>query len=32
VHFNIWTELHRDGEVRMLKLEYAVQLDAAIQY
>jgi hypothetical protein len=29
VNFNIWTKLRRDGEVRVLKLEYTVQQDAA---
>jgi hypothetical protein len=32
VNFNTWTELHRDGEVRILKLDYTVQQDAAIQH
>jgi hypothetical protein len=32
VNLNIWTELYRDGEVTMLKLEYTVQQDGAIQY
>jgi hypothetical protein len=30
--FSIWKELHRDAEVRILKLEYAVQQDASVQY
>jgi hypothetical protein len=29
---NVWMELHRDGEVRTLKLEYTVQHDASIQF
>lgn len=31
-NFNIWMDLHRDSEVRLLKLKYTVQQDAAIQY
>jgi hypothetical protein len=31
-NFNTWTKLHKDGEVRALKLEYAMQQHASIQY
>jgi hypothetical protein len=31
VEFNMWTELHRDGETKTLKLEYTVQQDGSIQ-
>jgi hypothetical protein len=30
--FNIWTELHRNSEMRKLEVEYAVQRDASIQH
>jgi hypothetical protein len=32
VEFSKWKELHRDGEVKILKLEFTVQHGASIQY
>jgi hypothetical protein len=28
----MWTELHRNSEVRILKVEYTVQQDASLQH